>query len=131
MQSSLLTPATAGFPCPAHSSISPNILAHAAPPNVQQPAQRPDQGRGKWKLAAGFPTPPPRGDLDNVSPSRKRKNKDPNWSREEILALVEAKKDEYMEKMEVVDARDLMATDVSKWGYIAEKVNSATGGAVI
>lgn len=71
------------------------------------------------------------GDPKGAGPSKRRKERDPNWIREEILALVEAKREEYLEEMEVVDVRDLMATDISKWGCIAEKVNSITGSEIV
>lgn len=47
------------------------------------------------------------------------------------MALVEAKREELLEEMEVVDARDLMASDISKWGRIAEKVNAITSGEIV
>lgn len=62
--------------------------------------------------------------------SKKRKERDPNWVREEILALVEAKREEYIEELDIVDARDLIVTDVSKWTRIATKVSNTTGGDV-
>ena len=83
-------------------------------------------GKAKRKAVGGNPTPPPPGDPEGAGPTKRRKERDPNWSREEILALVEAKREEYLEEMEVLDARDLMATDISKWRRIAEKVNAIT-----
>lgn len=68
---------------------------------------------------------------DDAGPSRRRKERDPNWSKDEILALVEAKRLEHLEEMEVIDARDLMSTDVTKWGKIAREVNAITGGGVV
>ena len=64
-------------------------------------------------MALGFSTSPS-GDLEGAGPSKRWKEHDPNWTHEEILALVEAKKEEYLEEMEVVDVRDLMATNISK-----------------
>lgn len=44
---------------------------------------------------------------------------------------MEAKRLEHLEEMEVIDARDLMSTDVTKWGKIAIEVNTITGGGVL
>lgn len=69
--------------------------------------------------------------IDGGGPSRRRKERDPNWSKEEIMALVEAKRLEHLEEMEVIDARDLMFTDVTKWGKIALEVNAISWGEVV
>jgi hypothetical protein len=39
-----------------------------------------------------------------------------------MLALVDAKRDEYFDELETVDARDLMDPDVTKWSRISDKV---------
>jgi hypothetical protein len=42
-----------------------------------------------------------------------------------MLALVDAKRDEYMDELDTVDARDLMDPDVTKWKWISDVVMSA------
>ena len=79
----------------------------------------------------GVPNPLPSGDPDGVGNSQCRKDRDPNWTREEILVLVKAKREEYFEELDIIDTRDLMASDVSKWRRIVEKENSAVGREVV
>jgi hypothetical protein len=63
---------------------------------------------------------------DAVGPSRKsRKERASNWSVLEILDMVAAKKQEFLEDIEVEDARDLMYPDQTKWGKIATQVYEA------
>jgi hypothetical protein len=59
--------------------------------------------------------------------SRARKERDPNWSRQEILALVRAKRVEFVEELEVDDPRELMSSEMTKWDRIALSVNAAPG----
>jgi hypothetical protein len=44
---------------------------------------------------------------------------------QEMLALVAAKREEYMDEVETVDTRDLMDPNVTKWSRISERVMSA------
>lgn len=44
---------------------------------------------------------------------------------QEMLALVTAKRDEVMDEVDTVDARDLMEPDVTKWSCILAKVMAA------
>ena len=55
---------------------------------------------------------------DDAGPSSKKK-RDPNWSKGEILALIEAKRQEYINEMNVEDVRELICPEVGKWGKIA------------
>jgi hypothetical protein len=52
---------------------------------------------------------------DGESSRRPRLDHGPNWNLQEMLALVDAKRDEYMDELDTVDARDLMDPDVTKW----------------
>ena len=122
------------------SSLSVENAGYAAPtPQANQPRSGAPtaraNARGKRKTAAvetqGRPNDQDTSGAEGAGPSRRRKERDPNWSREEIMALVEAKRLEHLEEMEVIDARDLMSTDVTKWGKIALEVNAITGGGVI
>jgi hypothetical protein len=63
---------------------------------------------------------------DGGGPSRKcRKERASNWSALEILDMVAAKRQEFLEDIEVEDARELMHPEQTKWGKIANKVNEA------
>jgi hypothetical protein len=42
-----------------------------------------------------------------------------------MLALVDAKRDEYMDELDSIDAQDLMDPDVMKWSRISERVMAA------
>lgn len=65
---------------------------------------------------------------DIGGPSRGgRKERDPNWNMMEMLALVRAKRKEFMEDLEVDDPRTLMQSEGSKWERIALFVNVADG----
>ena len=95
----------------------------------EQLPQKISDGNGKKKAVQGrSPNPPGESDPKGPALSRRRKERDPSRSREKILSLVEAIQEEYVEELEIVDARDLMATDVSKWGRIVDRVNAATRG---
>ncbi|KAG0572793.1 hypothetical protein KC19_VG125600 [Ceratodon purpureus] len=56
-----------------------------------------------------------------------KKDRDPNWSKSEILSLIEAKRSEYIEELTVEDARELMCPELGKWGKIAVKINASKG----
>jgi hypothetical protein len=52
---------------------------------------------------------------DVAVPAKPRKERDPNWSRIEMLALVRAKRAEFIEELEADDPRQLMNPEMSKW----------------
>lgn len=54
-----------------------------------------------------------------------RKDCGPNWSVGEIIALINAKRDLFLEEMDVVDCRDSMHRDASKWIRISIEVMQA------
>jgi hypothetical protein len=54
-----------------------------------------------------------------------RKERDPNWSRLEMLALVRAKRAEFMDELQVDDQRELMSTEGTKWERVSLSVNTA------
>ena len=39
-----------------------------------------------------------------------------------MLALLDAKHEEFLEELDVVDGRDLMDFEVTKWSHISDKV---------
>lgn len=42
-----------------------------------------------------------------------------------MFALMNAKRDEFLEELDVVDGRDLMDSEVTKWALMSEKVMNA------
>jgi hypothetical protein len=46
----------------------------------------------------------------------------PNWSQQEVSALISAKRDLYMEELDMPDGRDLMTTDVNRWLRVSSLV---------
>ena len=57
----------------------------------------------------------------NIS-QKTRRDKNPNWSLNEMIALVDAKREEFLEVLDVVDTRDLMDPEVTKWSRISNKI---------
>ena len=63
---------------------------------------------------------------DGGDPSRKcRKERASNSSTLEILDMVATKRQEFLEDIEVEDARELIHPEETKWGKIASKMNKA------
>ena len=55
-------------------------------------------------------------------PKRQRKERGPNWMSQEILALISAKRDMFLEDLDTVDRRDLMTPENTKWAKILQEV---------
>jgi hypothetical protein len=62
------------------------------------------------------------GNDSETGPSKKER--DPNWTKHEILSLVEAKRQEYMDKLAAEDPRELMNPKLRKLGKIALVINT-------
>ena len=79
----------------------------------------------------GLPSASQRGKRKIASPTegpaslKSRKEQALNWTLIEILDMVAAKKQEFLEDIEVEDARELMFPKQTKWGKIATVVNEA------
>ena len=58
-------------------------------------------------------------------PKRARKDRGPNWSPQEIVVLIAARREQYLRELDTVDGRDLMTPDTSKWIHISHFVNTA------
>ena len=56
---------------------------------------------------------------------RAKKDRGPNWTPQEILLLISAKRDMFLEDLDTVDGRDLMTPDHSKWMHISQEVMPA------
>lgn len=57
--------------------------------------------------------------VDSSQTKQARKDRRPNWLPKEIFFLLVAKRDMYLEELEIVDGRDLMTPDTSKWIHIS------------
>jgi hypothetical protein len=57
--------------------------------------------------------------------TRARKDRQPNWSQVEISALIAAKRELFLEELDVVDGRDLMNPEASKWIRVSQHVMRA------
>ena len=56
---------------------------------------------------------------------RARKDRGPNWTPQEILILISAKRDMFLEDLDTIDGRDLMTPDNTKWIRISHDVMRA------
>ena len=56
---------------------------------------------------------------------RARKDRGPNWTPQEILLLIAAKRDMFLEDLDTVHGRDLMTPNHSKWMRISQEVMRA------
>ena len=74
--------------------------------------------------APASPAPAPRSTTAPTSVPTKhaRKDQGPNWLPQEVMALVNAKREMHLEEMDAVDAQDLMNADSRKWQRVSEKV---------
>ena len=63
--------------------------------------------------------------MDATLPKHPRKDRGPNWLPQEVTALVNIKRDMYLEEIDIVDARDLMNPDATKWFRVSQEVMKA------
>jgi hypothetical protein len=59
---------------------------------------------------------------DGDSSHRPHRDRCPNWTLQKMLVLVDTKREEYIDELDMIDVRDLMDPDVTKWTRISEKV---------
>jgi hypothetical protein len=52
---------------------------------------------------------------------------DPNWKRLEMLALVQAKRQEFIDELEADDPRLLMNSEMTKWERVSISVSAMAG----
>ena len=79
----------------------------------ERPVAPPVRSRGKR---------PSSSDSQGEPSQKARRDRSPNWSLNEMLALVDAKRDEFIEELDCIDGRDLMESEVTKWSRISDKV---------
>lgn len=67
--------------------------------------------------------PPPLSTPPGTSPAKRaRKDRGPNWLPQEILVLIRAKREMYLEELDTIDGRDLMTPDNTKWMRISHDI---------
>ena len=89
-------------------------------------------------MQANHPFPPPRALAGITRPTStstqhagsnqsKRAQKDcvPNWSSQEVLALINAKREMFLEDIDTINGRDLMTPENTKWNRISDEVMKA------
>jgi hypothetical protein len=83
---------------------------------LHAPVPSPARKRGKR---------PSTSDSQGDSSQKARRDRRPNWSLNEMIALVDAKRDEFLEELDAIDGRDLMDSEVTKWNRISEKITAS------
>lgn len=74
----------------------------------------------------GVARPPPQANPPHSSQNkRSRKDRGPNWLPQEILVLIRAKREMYLEELDTIDGRDLMTPDNTKWMRIYDDLMRA------
>jgi hypothetical protein len=76
-------------------------------------------GRGKR------PSPQSPGSAAAPAPTRAQRDRGPNWSTPEVLALVAAKRELYLEELDIPDGWELMRRDSAIWKRISAAVMRA------
>jgi hypothetical protein len=69
--------------------------------------------------------PSPPGATPAPRPIRARKDRQPNWSQQEMSTLIAAKRELFLEEIDVVDGRDLMNPEACKWICVSQYVMRA------
>jgi hypothetical protein len=59
------------------------------------------------------------------SSQKARWDRRPNWSLNEMIVLVDAQRNEFLEELVAIDGRDLMDSEVTKWNRISEKITAS------
>ena len=57
---------------------------------------------------------PSTSDSQGKSSQKARRDRRPNWSLNEMIALVDAKRDEFLQELDAIDGRNLMNSEVTK-----------------
>ena len=68
---------------------------------------------------------PSNSDSQGKTSQKARRDRRPNWSLNEMIALVDAKREEILEELDVINGRDLMDSEVTKWSCILDKIMSS------
>ena len=65
---------------------------------------------------------PSPSDSQEDASQKGRRDRRPNWTLNEMIALVDAKREEFLEELDAIDGRDLMDSEVTKWNRISDKI---------
>jgi hypothetical protein len=105
----------------APSPSVPVAAVGGGPPRESSIASENSRGRGKRRGPGGNAAGPSRA-------VKLRKERDPNWAFLEMMTLAAAKRDEFLNELDVVDQRELMDPESSKWERIASRVDATLAG---
>jgi hypothetical protein len=84
--------------------------------------------KNKRKVKVGTPEVHS-GEVHSNNPGlTQKKVRLPNWEHHEVIALIEAKRDEQQNKREVTDSRQYMVSAPDQWLAISRKVIGTIGG---
>jgi hypothetical protein len=115
---------------PPHPAPQSAAALHHSPP-IPSPVVDAPSPYVEISTPSGIPQAPPLlahckrtrpSPADGESSRRPRRDRGMNWNLHEMLVLVVAKREEFMDELDTVDARDLMDPDVTKWRRISDKV---------
>jgi hypothetical protein len=81
----------------------------------QQHAPVPSPARSRGKR-------PSTSDSQGESSQNARRDRRPNWSLNKMVAIVGAKRDEFLEELDAIDGRGHMDSEVTKWSRILDKI---------
>ena len=71
---------------------------------------------------APHPGASPNASTPSNPPKRAKKDRGPNWLPQEVTALLNAKRDMFIEELETADPCDLMNPDCTKWQRVSKEV---------
>jgi hypothetical protein len=74
-------------------------------------------------LGSKRPSQPPHTPATRTT--KARKDRQPNWSTQEISTLIGAKRELYLEEIDAIDGHDLLNPDASKWNRVLQLVMRA------
>jgi hypothetical protein len=77
------------------------------------PMASPVRSRGKRSSSS---------DSQGETSQNARRNRRPNWSLNEMITLVDSKREEFLDKLDTIDGRDLMESEVTKWNRVSDKI---------
>jgi hypothetical protein len=90
------------------------------PPPPALSTGRSEQRRGRNERKGGASA----AGAPGTSPVKYRKERDPNWSRLKMMALVRAKYAEFMDELQSNDPREFMNSDVTQWKRVSLSMNA-------
>jgi hypothetical protein len=98
-------------------------VAASQRPSISPPSNVGSQGRwgGKCKASTSSISG------DGEQSRRPRKERNLNWNRLEMIALVCAKRAEFSEELQANDPCELMSSEMTKWDHVSLSINAVAG----